>query len=82
MSDNRLFIRTPIGNVQAYAAEAGDTCVAMSWTSHVQNHPSKVAWSTHGLYLSTSDARAIAAALIEAADHADAVQIKPEEEAA
>ena len=73
MSENRFFKHTVIGDVQAWLAPSGETAVALSWYGDVKHGNTETAYTSHSLNLSAADARAIAADLIIAADHAECV---------
>ena len=71
---NRILIDTNIGNVQAWSAPASDVAIAVSFYAGIKHGPSKASYIAQTLNLTVEDARDIARALIEAADHANSVQ--------
>lgn len=72
---NRILINTSIGNVQAWRASPAAVSVAASFYAGVQNAPGTASYVCQTLNLTPADARSLALALIEAADHADKMQI-------
>lgn len=81
-SDGRILFGCAIGSLQAWPAEKADVSVALSFYatfSHVGETGSYTS-STHNL--TAADARDLAAALLRAAEHADAVAVVAQQEAA
>jgi hypothetical protein len=70
---DRMFRTTRIGNVQAWSALAGNASIAMSYFAGIKHAASGASYVSHTLNLTVEDARDIARALVEAADHADSL---------
>ena len=71
---NRILIDTNIGNVQAWSAPASVVSIAVSFYAGIKHGESQASYIAQTLNLTVEDARNIARALIEAADHANSVQ--------
>lgn len=82
MSDNRIIKDCTIGQIQAYAAQAGDIAVNIGFYADMKHASSKAAYISQNLNLTADDARDLARVLLEAADHADKVRIVPAEQEA
>ena len=82
MSDSRIIKDCAIGQIQAYAAQAGDIAVNLGFYADMKHASSKAAYISQNLNMTADDARDLARVLLEAADHADAVRIVREAEAA
>ena len=79
---DRILLNTNIGNVQAWRAESAHVAVGVSLYASVQHAPGGASYVSQTLNLTAEDARNLAHALIEAADHADKVRTDRVEEAA
>ena len=70
---DRILLNTNIGNVQAWRASPANVSVGVSLYAGVQHAPGAASYVSQTLNLTARDARNLARALTEAADHADKV---------
>ena len=79
---DRILLNTNIGHVQAWRASPADVSVSVSLYASVQHAPSAASYVSQAINLTARDARNLARALTEAADHADKVRTDRVDEAA
>ncbi len=80
---NRILFGCSIGSLQAWPAAEGDTCLCFSFYADFNPTGGRLrSYTSISHNLTAEDARGLAAALIRAADHADAVKTQPAEKAA
>lgn len=74
MSNDRIILDSPLGNVQAWPANSAETAVAVSFYADIKHAETDTAYISQTLNLRSADARKLASALVIAADHADKVR--------
>lgn len=77
---DRILLKTRVGEVQAFPAHPTEVSVTFGLFAHASYTPSTAVYVNHNIYMTAEDARALAAALIKAAEHAEKVAPKETEE--
>ena len=71
----RLYRNTRIGSVQAWPEPEGEPALAVSFYASVMHGAETKSYISQNINLTVADARDLARALTEAADHADKVRV-------